>query len=279
MRNLYRFLIRLHPARFREHFGEEMRIGFDAAQGRRVRARLLADIVGSLLLQWGLRTTIFTPSRRQRMWATVKGLASAVLFALVVTNHVAQATAVPTESMAPTIVPGDHMIVDKVGFPASIPALARPYVPQREIHRGDVVVFRWPVDPGVSYIKRVIGLPGDLVEIRDKTVYINGNALEEPYRETRDPNVYRDAAGVPEAFRKRDNYGPVTVPANQFFVLGDNRDNSLDSRYWGFLPRNDIEGEPVLVYWSYAGKARGTLSGLADLIRKTRWSRTGSVIR
>ncbi|MGH8636706.1 MAG: signal peptidase I [Burkholderiales bacterium] len=172
----------------------------------------------------------------------------AVILALFVRTWAVQAFKIPTGSMENNLLIGDHLLVNKFVFGPSANALERTLLPMREIRRGDIVVFKYPDEPERDFIKRVIGLPGDTVELRNKKVYINGQALDEPYVHFLDAT--RDDGEV-TSFDVRERYGPVRVPDGQYFVMGDNRDNSQDSRYWGFLPRTYIKGQALMIYWSY----------------------------
>jgi signal peptidase I len=169
----------------------------------------------------------------------------AVILALFVRTWVVQAFKIPTGSMENNLLIGDHLLVNKFVFgPAGA---GRVVLPVTDVRRGDIVVFKYPEDPERDFIKRVIGLPGETLEVRDKKVIINGKPIDEPYVH------YLQPAGGSEvtSFDVRDRYGPVTVPAGQYFVMGDNRDNSQDSRYWGFLPRHYVKGKALIIYWSY----------------------------
>jgi signal peptidase I len=223
-----------------------------------------------------------------REWA--ESLTFTIIFVLIFTNYIAQATQVPTESMKPTILVGDHFFLDKVAFPANFPAGLRAYLPHRSVTRGDIIAFRSPTDGNIPFVKRVIGTPGDTVEIRNKNVMINGKKLEEPYKIHVDPTVYNDDPWTPEELKVRDNYGPITVPPNKFFAMGDNRDNSNDSRYWGFVDRTDIIGKPLFVYWSYESDpyvpgdktvqewVEGYASVAMHFFSRTRWFRIGTMV-
>src|SRR5919204_5242829 len=207
----------------------------------------------------------------------------AVILALFVRTWVVQAFKIPTGSMENNLLIGDHLLVNKFIFGPTPLAIGRATLPVRPIHRGDVVVFKSPDEPDRDFIKRVIGLPGETVELRNKKVYINGRPIDEPYVHFLSPpsSDYQEVT----SFDVRERYGPVTVPPNQYFVMGDNRDNSQDSRYWGFLPRDYIKGRALLIYWSYeAGRedyqdetAGATLKGLvsvfAHFFTRTRWDR------
>jgi len=211
----------------------------------------------------------------------VESLGFTLVFVWLFTNHIAQATEVPTESMKPTILAGDHFFLDKVAFPANYPESMQKYLPARTIHRGDIIAFWSPEDRQLRLVKRVIGLPGETIEIRDRQVFINGNRLNEPYKVHIDPTNYP----------RRDNFGPAVVPADQYFMMGDNRDNSNDSRFWGFASRSDFIGKPTFIYWSYESDPNEPMdrslqqwvvhyaSVAEHFFSKTRWFRTGEVLR
>jgi signal peptidase I len=174
----------------------------------------------------------------------------AVILALFVRTWAVQAFKIPTGSMENNLLIGDHLLVNKFLFGPAASGAERAVLPMRDIRRGDIVVFKYPDEPERDFIKRVIGLPGDTLELRNKKVYINGTPLEEPYVHFLD--AAHDAGEV-TSFDVRERYGPVQVPQGQYFVMGDNRDNSQDSRYWGFLPRGYIKGRALMIYWSYDG--------------------------
>src|SRR5437867_1146337 len=178
---------------------------------------------------------------KKQIWQWFKSIGSTLAFVWVFTQGVAQATVVPTESMTPTILVGDHFFLDKVAFPANYPHVLQNYLPARTIQRGDIIAFWSPENPEMRLVKRVIGLPGETIEIRNRDVYINGRKLDEPYA------VHTDVRQMD----RRDILAPVTIPADHFFMMGDNRDNSNDSRFWGFAPRESFIGKPLFVYWSY----------------------------
>ena len=215
-------------------------------------------------------------------------LSLAIGLAFAVQASVAKPYEIPTGSMEPNLLIGDHLLVNKVIYSPSALPLEDRVLAKKPVERGHVVVFKFPEDPTRDFIKRVIGLPGETVEIRDKTVFINGQALVEPYAHFLEAPLHRDdpeyglrSEGV------RDNWGPEVVPAGHLFVLGDNRDNSRDSRFWGFLPRDQVKGRALLVYWSYeASKEEYHRTGYLDWLRdtlsafgKTRWSRFFHLIR
>ena len=170
-------------------------------------------------------------------------------------------------------------------FAPTATPVERALLPIGTIKRGDVIVFKYPEEPERDFIKRVIGLPGETVELRDKKVYINGNGLDEPYVHFLQPPGQNSEFHEITSFDVRERYGPVTVPADHYFVMGDNRDNSQDSRYWGFLPRDYVKGKALVIYWSYQAEredyvedgAGATLKGLvsvfAHFFTRTRWDR------
>jgi len=215
-----------------------------------------------------------------RIWSGFKSIASTLVFVWLITHHIAQATVVPTESMSPTILVGDHFFLDKVAFPANYPQALQKFLPTRTIKRGEIVAFWSPETPNLRLVKRVIGLPGETIELRNRIVYINGRKLDEPYA------VFTDSQNIP----RRDSMAPVAIPADSFFMMGDNRDNSNDSRFWGVARREEMIGTPLFVYWSYDGgpyqpnmslseHAREYASIATHFFSNTRWFRTGTMVR
>ena len=194
-----------------------------------------------------------------------ESLVIAVVLALFVRTWVFQAFKIPTGSMEPNLRVGDHLIVNKMEFAPTMTAFERAILPGRPIQRGDVVVFKYPKDPERDFIKRVIGLPGDRLELHRKQIYINGQAIDQKayVHFLRPPST----DGPPHTDDLSEEYGPVTVPANQYFMMGDNRDNSEDSRYWGFMPLSYVKGKALFIYFS-AGEANDPSSTLG-----VRWGR------
>jgi signal peptidase I len=201
-----------------------------------------------------------------------ESLVIAVILALFIRTFVVQAFKIPTGSMEPNLLIGDHLLVNKLVFGAYLSGAERTLLPMHEISRGNVIVFKYPEDPERDFIKRVVALPGEQIEVRHKRVYINGRLLEEPYAHylEQPPPVPEEIESGPDsqaaAGDVRENYGPVTVPPKHYFVMGDNRDNSQDSRYWGFLPRDYVKGRALVIYWSYEAETGNVLTG-------TRWGR------
>jgi len=200
-----------------------------------------------------------------------ESLVIAVVLALFIRTFVVQAFKIPTGSMEPNLLIGDHLLVNKFVFGPLPSSVERTLLPVKPIARGDVIVFKYPEEPERDFIKRVIGLPGDRIEVRHKRVFVNGQQLDEPYvyyMEEPPPIPQEMTSGDLQApgGDPREFYGPVTVPPAHYFAMGDNRDNSQDSRYWGFLPRDYVKGRALVIYWSYDAEAGNILTG-------TRWGR------
>jgi len=193
----------------------------------------------------------------------------AVILALFIRTFIVQAFKIPTGSMENNLLVGDHLLVNKFVLGPTASPVERALLPFATIHRGDVVVFKYPEEPDRDFIKRVIGLPGETLELRDKHVYINGQGLDEPYVHYLLPPASQSEFSEATSFDVRERYGPVTVPVDQFFVMGDNRDNSQDSRYWGFLPREYIKGKALFVYFSFAEEPDAS----GGLFSAVRWNR------
>jgi signal peptidase I len=184
-------------------------------------------------------------SQRSRFRENAEAIFIAIIIALFIRTFVVQAFKIPSGSMKPTLQIGDHILVNKFIYGVKIPYLNSVLLPVKKPQRGDIVVFKYPLDPKKDFIKRVIGLPGDVVEIREKTIYINGQRLNH------DVGVFSDPRTIAGNIRPRDNLGPITVPGNALFAMGDNRDESFDSRFWGFVPLRDVNGKAFIIYWSW----------------------------
>ena len=227
--------------------------------------------------------------RAAAFWEWAKSFQIAVLLFFFLRAFVVEAFKIPSGSMEGTLRSGDFLLVNKMLYGAEVPFTGKHLPRVREPMRGDVVVFRFPADPSVDYVKRLVGLPGDTLSMRDGTLYVNGDRQMEQYAihvdEMGDP-AYADfawqrahlVAGY-EALRPyrptRNNWGPLVVPEGNYFMLGDNRDNSSDSRYWGFVPDSLLRGRPMLVYYSYAPDSTRNFSWLTRI----RWHRIFERIR
>ncbi|MCK5540430.1 MAG: signal peptidase I [Deltaproteobacteria bacterium] len=187
----------------------------------------------------------------------------AILIALFIRAFVVQAFKIPSGSMEPTLLVGDHLLVNKFIYGIKLPFVDRKFFVYKEPQRGDIVVFIFPKDKKKDFIKRVVGAPGDTVEIRQKKIYINGKLWDDPY------GVYRDS-GV-TGLVPRDNFGPVVVPPEHVLVMGDNRDRSFDSRFWGFVPFDQLKGKALILYWSWNRLSR-------NIYEKVRFRRIGQLI-
>jgi signal peptidase I len=229
-------------------------------------------------------------SARRWLFDYAQAAVVALIFALFVRTYLFQVFKIPSASMEDTLLVGDHLVVNKFSLAPLALSAERGILPLAEVKRGDIVIFRYPHDPRQDYIKRVIGLPGDSLKIVDQVVWVRPrgaggySALDEPY------TVHKYPGGVPDGL---NNYGPVDVPDGQYFMMGDNRDDSLDSREWGFVPRRFIVGRPLVIYWSFDGIGPdGTLQlapgdsgvmrvlhSLTAIFRMTRWERSGRMVR
>ncbi len=225
--------------------------------------------------------------------STAREYYEALLIAIIFVNFarlfVFQAFKIPTPSMEDNLKVGDHLIVNKFIYGPHGDGPLSGLFPLRDVERGDIIVFRFPENPEIDFVKRVIGLPGDVVSIRDKKVSVNGQELDEPYVLLTDSQVYPHQPALPEPYRSRDQFGPVTIPEGQYFAMGDNRDQSHDSRFWGGVPRGYIKGRAFMVYWSYGGEPPASDASLTTRTRElvnvartffteTRWHRTFYIV-
>jgi signal peptidase I len=203
-----------------------------------------------------------TPAPKSRLRENIEAVIIAVILALFIRTFIVQAFKIPSGSMLPTLQIGDHILVNKFIYGVKLPYLNTTVIPFKKPDRDAIIVFRYPEEPDKDFIKRVIAVPGDTIEIRDKNVYINNQLLDEDYAVHTDPKV------LPAHVNPRDNLGPITLPEETYFVLGDNRDNSYDSRFWGGVDAADIRGKAFVIYWSWDRDDFGV-----------RWNRIGSLIR
>ncbi|MEI3478787.1 signal peptidase I [uncultured Bilophila sp.] len=195
--------------------------------------------------------------RQNVIWEYAEALLWAVALALILTTFVVQAFKIPSGSMLETLQIGDHLLVNKFIYGLRNPFNDDYLIRGREPQVGDIIVFRYPKDRSLDYIKRIAGVPGDTLEMRNKVLYRNGVAVQEPYTQHSQPLIM-----IPG----RDNWGPITVPEDKFFALGDNRDDSSDSRFWGFLDRKDIRGLAWRIYWSADGLTNIRLNRIGKLV-------------
>ena len=244
---------------------------------------------------------------RESVWETVRSLLVVLLGVFCIRTFIAEATVIPTGSMEQTILIGDHVFLNKLLYGPRLPYTSFRIPPLRSAQRQDIVAFRYPRNPSVMFVKRVIAVGGDVLRIEDRKVFINGRALKEPYvqfqysstlplRDNFPPplnvlDTLPAAWGLDPAWaREMPNFirgDGLHVPQGFLFCMGDNRDNSLDSRFWGFVPEDNVVGEPLFVYWSYDAPSRDwtseeltyrlrfDVSILWNFFTKTRWARTG----
>lgn len=213
-------------------------------------------------------------------------IAETAVFVFFVLTFVVQAFQIPTGSMEPTLLVGDFLLVNKMAYVRPVFPIERFLLPRKDIARKDIVVFKYPKNLSQDFVKRVIGLEGEKVEIKDKQVFVNDKPLDEPYKVHSDSQVYAKSDTFHYDDLIRDNYGPVVVPPGHLFVMGDNRDNSADSRYWGFLPIANIKGRPWVIYFSYTAErdawqktgVRDRLKKIVSFLPKARWARFLRVI-
>jgi signal peptidase I len=192
----------------------------------------------------------------------IEAILVAIVLALFIRTFVIQAFKIPSGSMKQTLLVGDHILVNKFIYGVKIPFLQTTIIPITNPKRGDIVVFKFPEDPSKDFIKRVIGIAGDKVEVRDKKVYVNNKLLNH------DHGIHTDSYDLPASVQPRDNFGPVIVPPHKLFVMGDNRDQSYDSRFWGFVDLKAVKGKALMIYWSWDKDNFGV-----------RWNRIGHLLK
>jgi signal peptidase I len=244
------------------------------------------------------------PQHSHSSWSEIlRSLSGTFVIAIFVVTFIVQAFQIPSESMENTLLIGDYLLVDKLHFGQD--GFWDRVIPYRPVRRGDIVVFHYPVDPSVHFVKRVIGVPGDKIRLIDRRVYVNGVPLDEPYvhyfrphEEYRDEFPRLDLAVMPSVtgtwwteMKKLVDDNQLIIPEGNYFVMGDNRDDSLDSRYWGFVPRENIVGRPLLIYWSISNpdppasqltvsdKLKRFLYALSHILQLTRWDRTLRLVK
>lgn len=203
-----------------------------------------------------------TGKTKSRLRENIEAIALAVILALFIRTFVVQAFKIPSGSMKQTLLIGDHILVSKFIYGVKLPVIGKTLIPFSEPEKGDIVVFKFPEDPEKDFIKRVVAVSGDVVEIRDKKVFINGKLQQHPFGYHTDPVI------IPGGNQPRDNFGPITVPPDSLFVLGDNRDHSYDSRFWGYVNLSAVKGKAFIIYWSWNKEDFGV-----------RWTRLGKLLK
>ncbi|MDL2275865.1 signal peptidase I [Desulfosarcina sp. OttesenSCG-928-G10] len=203
--------------------------------------------------------------KKGKLRENVEAILIAIVLALFIRTFMVQAFKIPSGSMENTLLVGDHILVNKFIYGVKLPFVKKTIVPVREIRRDDIIVFEFPQNPRMDYIKRVIGLPGDVVEIRNKTVFVNSVKVENVHSVFKDTRIHPGLhQGVDPG---RDNMAPQQVPAGKLFVMGDNRDFSYDSRFWGVVDQTAVKGKAFMVYWSWNSQTTGV-----------RWNRLGHML-
>ena len=193
----------------------------------------------------------------------------AILLALFIRTFVIQAFKIPSGSMLPTLQIGDHLLVNKFIYGIRVPFTGKKLVPIKDPKHGDIIVFRYPKDRSTDYIKRVVGVSGDKVLIKNKKLFINDRAVEDPHAHFTSPTI------LPASKNPKDNFGPISVPKGKLFVMGDNRDNSSDSRFWGYVDSTDVLGKALIIYWSWdINKPLFSMERFASI----RWNRLANIL-
>ena len=200
--------------------------------------------------------------RRSHIRENIEAILVAILIALFIRTFVVQAFKIPSGSMKQTLQIGDHILVNKFIFGVKIPYWNKTIIPVKSPQRDDIIVFKYPVDPKKDFIKRVVGVGGDIIESRDKQLFVNHKPVNHDFSVHSDPRILSGRN------KPRDNFGPITVPENALFVMGDNRDESYDSRFWGFVDLKAVNGKAFVIYWSWDSQNFGV-----------RWSRLGQMLR
>jgi signal peptidase I len=217
--------------------------------------------------------SIVSATESQKQKSTLREYTEAIIIALVlalfIRTFIVQAFKIPSGSMLPTLKIGDHLLVNKFIYGVKLPFSGTVVIPVKNPQTNDIIVFKFPQNPKLDYIKRVIGVPGDTIESRNKTLYINGKRFEDKH------GVHMSNAIIDPVAGPRDTFGPITVPEGKVFVMGDNRDNSFDSRFWGFVDNSAILGKALIIYWSW--DVNRPLFSI-DRLTSIRWSRIGDVI-
>ena len=202
------------------------------------------------------------PKKKGALRENIEAIVVAVVLALFIRTFVVQAFKIPSGSMKDTLLIGDHILVNKFIYGIKAPFFQKTIIPIEDPERGDIIVFEFPEDPSKDFIKRVIGLPGDTIEIRNKHLFVNGEPVENSHAVFKDPKIYDGR------LQPRDNLGPIKVPPGKLFVMGDNRDFSYDSRFWGFVDLIAVKGKAFIIYWAWDKENFGV-----------RWNRLGHLLK
>jgi signal peptidase I len=200
--------------------------------------------------------------KKSALRENVEAILLAIVLALFIRTFIVQAFKIPSGSMKETLLIGDHILVNKFLYGVKLPFVSTTIIAYKEPQRGDIVVFKFPDDPDKDFIKRVVGVAGDVVEGRDKKIFVNHEPLNHDY------GIHKDSRIVPGNIQPRDNFGPLVVPEKSLFVMGDNRDHSYDSRFWGFVNLKAVRGKAFLIYWSWDKSNFGV-----------RWKRIGQMLK
>ena len=212
-----------------------------------------------------------TDKKKSTLREYIEAFAIAIILALFIRTFIIQAFKIPSGSMLPTLKIGDHLLVNKFIYGIKIPFSRKTLVPISTPEHNDVIVFIYPKDRSKDYIKRVIALPGDTLQIRNKKVFINGTEVEDKHAHFADTKIYNSRSTT------RDNYGPIVIPDGKVFVMGDNRDNSYDSRFWGFVDQKDILGKALIIYWSWDTENYKWFD-FFERVASIRWGRLADII-
>lgn len=263
---------------------------------------LTAAESSNMLRSWWCRSVAFRldcsamaetdPVRRSTFREYFEALLIAAIFLGFTNTFVVKTFFIPSGSMENTLLVGDHLFVNRFIYAGAPTGFERAVLPVRSPRRGDIVIFRSPERPTVDLVKRCIGLPGDTIRIVSKVLYVNGRPITEGgVAQHTDPRVFPDRPTLPDQVRLRDQFGPYTVPAGRYFCLGDNRDHSYDSRFWGTVPTHYLKGRALFIYWSFGGgtpdgtpkawatRLRESARTVVGFFSQTRWGRTLRLVR
>ena len=206
-------------------------------------------------------------NKKSGLRENIEAIAIAILLALFIRTFVVQAFKIPSGSMKETLQIGDHILVNKFIYGIKLPFVQKTIIPIKQPRKDDIIVFRYPENPKLDFIKRVVGVEGDIIEIRNKKLYVNDELVDRKFA------IHTDLQIIPAVYSKRDNFGPVMVPPDSLFVMGDNRDNSKDSRFWGFVNLKAIKGKAFMIYWSWNKNNSQTL------LNYVRWDRLFDILK